>query len=55
MRPALNAIALELQPERFEQGWRVQSLVALSRSLLVDLLKVTGLSHAEAKAALAAA
>ena len=54
VRPALRAVALELQPERFDDGWRVQSLVALSRSLLVDLLKITGMTHEEAKAALTA-
>jgi uncharacterized membrane protein YgaE (UPF0421/DUF939 family) len=50
VRPALRALVAELQPERFAEGWRVQSLVVLLRSLLVDLLEVTGLDYERAKA-----
>ncbi len=48
----LRAIGGQLRPEAFE-GWRTQSLVVLLRSLLVDLLEITGLSYDEAKSALA--
>lgn len=47
----LRALSVDLQPERFT-GWRTQSLVVLLRSLLVDLLQVTGMTYEEAKAAL---
>jgi uncharacterized membrane protein YgaE (UPF0421/DUF939 family) len=51
-RPELRALVTELRPERFE-GWRVQSLVVLLRSLLVDLLETTGMDYEQAKAELA--
>lgn len=50
VRGELRALVAELQPERFAQGWRVQSLVVLLRSLLVDLLEVTGMDYEQAKA-----
>lgn len=46
----LRALVAELQPERFGPGWRTQSLVVLLRSLLVDLLEVTGMTYEQAKA-----
>lgn len=48
----LRSLAEDLQPERFA-GWRTQSLVVLLRSLLVDLLQLTGLTYEDARAALA--
>jgi uncharacterized membrane protein YgaE (UPF0421/DUF939 family) len=53
-RGDLRALVVDLQPERFDQGWRVQSLVALLRPLLVDLLEITGMNHEQAKAEFAA-
>lgn len=52
VRADLSRLAVELGPERFT-GWRVQSLVVLLRSLLVDLLEITGMSYEDAKAELA--
>lgn len=51
-RPALSELAVQLQPDRDDE-WRVQSLVVLLRSLLVDLLQLTGVSYEQAKAQLA--
>lgn len=53
VRPDLRALVAQLQPENFAQGWRVQSLVVLLRSLLVDLLETTGMDYEQAKAELA--
>ena len=53
VRPVLRALVAQLEPERFAHGWRVQSLVVLLRSVLVDLLEVTGLDYEQAKAELA--
>ena len=44
------AQVVDLQPEAFDEGWRVQSLVVLLRSLLVDLLEITGMDYEQAKA-----
>ncbi len=49
----LRRLGSELRPEAFD-GWRAQSLVVLLRSLLVDLLEITGMTYEDAKAALAA-
>ncbi len=48
----LRSLGVDLRPDRFD-GWRAQSLVVLLRSLLVDLLQITGVSYEEAKARLA--
>lgn len=50
VRDELRALVAGLQPERYDLGWQVQSLVVLLRSLLVDLLEVTGMDHEQAKA-----
>lgn len=43
------ALGEEAQPDRYP-GWRVQSLVVLLRSVLVDMLQITGMPYDEAKA-----
>lgn len=50
-RDELRSIAVDLRPER-QSGWRTQALVGLLRSLVVDLLELTGLEYEEAKAEL---
>ena len=52
VRPQLVRIAGQLDPQAFS-GWRAQTEVALLRSLLVDLLGITGWTGDEARAALA--
>ncbi|ACQ81656.1 conserved hypothetical protein [Beutenbergia cavernae DSM 12333] len=48
-RSALADVAAHLRPEDFE-GWRQQSLVILMRSLTTDLLQLTGMPYAQARA-----
>lgn len=52
VRASLVAVAAELDPRRFA-GWQAQTEVVLLRSLVVDLLEMTGWSGARARAALA--
>lgn len=53
-RDRLTAIASVLEPQRFDEaGWRLQTLVIIMRSLVVDLLQATGLSSQSATALLA--
>lgn len=53
LRPYLLAIAGDLAPQRFS-GWPAQTLVVLIRSLVVDLLEITGLTGSQARETLAA-
>src|SRR5690625_406771 len=53
-REALAGVAGELSPVEFDEaGWRLQTLVIIMRSLVVDLLQATGLSTQAASAMLA--
>ncbi len=52
LRHQLLAVAAELDPPTFT-GWRAQTLVVLMRSLVVDLLEMTGMSAEQARRALA--
>lgn len=52
-REALARVASELDPSDYiEAGWRTQTLVIIMRSLIVDLLQITGLSPQAASALL---
>jgi len=53
LRPALLEVAGELDPQQFS-GWPAQTLVVLVRSLVVDLLEMTGLTGSQAREALVA-
>ncbi len=48
-------LASHLSPEQFvdHNDWRSSALITLMRSIVVDLLQCTGLSHAQARAVLA--
>ncbi|MFH5821829.1 aromatic acid exporter family protein [Georgenia sp. AZ-5] len=46
-RQTLVGVASELRPDRYE-GWRLQTLVSLLRSLAVDALQISGMSQAQA-------
>ncbi|HLS15784.1 MAG TPA: FUSC family protein [Beutenbergiaceae bacterium] len=52
VRRALVSVAEELDPREFA-GWRAQTEVVLLRSLVVDLLEISGMSGAQARAELA--
>lgn len=52
LRPQLLSVAAELDPTTFG-GWHTQTLVVLLRSLVVDLLEITGLSGRQARETLA--
>ena len=47
-RALLQEVAAALAPEAYAEGWRRQTLVSLLRSLAVDALEITGMSHGEA-------
>ncbi|WP_165962965.1 FUSC family protein [Occultella glacieicola] len=51
LRPQLLAVAGELDPQAFT-GWQTQTLVVLLRSLVVDLLELTGMTGSQAREAL---
>ncbi len=53
LRPGLLAVAGRLAPQQFS-GWPAQTLVVLVRSLVVDLLELTGLTASQAREALVA-
>ena len=53
LRPYLLEVAGRLDPREFT-GWPTQTLVVLIRSLVVDLLELTGLTGTQAREALAA-
>lgn len=53
LRPSLLDVAGRLDPHQFT-GWPAQTLVVLIRSLVVDLLELTGLTGTQAREALAA-
>ena len=53
LRPYLLEVAGQLDPRQFS-GWPAQTLVVLIRSLVVDLLEMTGLTGTQAREALAA-
>jgi len=52
-RPALLEVAGRLDPQQFS-GWPAQTLVVLVRSLVVDLLEMTGLTGSQAREVLVA-
>ena len=52
LRPYLLEVAGHLDPRQFS-GWPAQTLVVLIRSLVVDLLEMTGLTGTQAREALA--
>ncbi|UFU02593.1 FUSC family protein [Ruania suaedae] len=52
LRNRLLAVAAQLDPQTFT-GWHAQTLVVLMRSLVVDLLEMTGMSAEQARRALA--
>lgn len=52
LRPYLLDVAGDLDPRQFS-GWPAQTLVVLIRSLVVDLLEMTGLTGTQAREALA--
>ncbi|WP_341360167.1 FUSC family protein [Georgenia sp. M64] len=52
-RALLQEVAAALAPEAYAEGWRRQTLVSLLRSLAVDALEITGMSHGEATGELA--
>lgn len=53
-RESLAQVAGQLSPVEFDEaGWRLQTLVIIMRSLVVDLLQATGLSTQAASAMLA--
>ncbi|CAM3343342.1 aromatic acid exporter family protein [Occultella aeris] len=51
LRPQLLAVAGDLDPQAFT-GWQTQTLVVLLRSLVVDLLELTGMTGTQAREAL---
>lgn len=51
LRPHLLSITTRIEPEAYS-GWPAQTLVVLIRSLLVDLLEMTGMTSAQAREAL---
>src|SRR5699024_2720273 len=53
VRPALLEVAGRLDPQQFS-GWPAQTLVVLVRSLVVDLLEMTGLTGSQAREVLVA-